>query len=127
LGEVFPNHEPSKKVVDPLFLGGPEDLNTVFALVERKAAKKDSAAVPIAPGIFLAVSAKDVDAVIESEADHARFLVGIVLWKPGELDAEMEKGYWYQMEAAPRLVRRKPTEPLGDELQQGGEAQKHST
>jgi putative AlgH/UPF0301 family transcriptional regulator len=127
LGEVFPNHEPSKKVVDPLFLGGPEDLNTVFALVERKAAKKDSAAVQLAPGIFLAVSAKDVDAVIESEADHARFLVGIVLWKPGELDTEMEKGYWYQMEADPKLVMRKDTEHLWDELQQRGEDQKHST
>src|SRR2546421_9433149 len=50
LGEVFPDHEPSKKVADPLFLGGPEDLNTVFALVERNSAKKDGA-VPITPGI----------------------------------------------------------------------------
>src|SRR5262245_18358493 len=51
LGEVFPNHEPSKKVADPLFLGGPEDINTVFALVERRGAPKDGT-VPFAPGLF---------------------------------------------------------------------------
>jgi putative AlgH/UPF0301 family transcriptional regulator len=126
LGEVFPNHEPSKKVADPLFLGGPEDLNTVFALVERGAAKKDGA-VEMAPGIFLAVKSQDVDGVIESEADHARFLVGLVIWKPGELDAEMERGFWYQMEPDAKIVMRKDTEHLWQELVQKGEDRKHST
>src|SRR4051812_13792678 len=27
LGEVFPEHEPSKKVAEPIFLGGPADTN----------------------------------------------------------------------------------------------------
>jgi putative AlgH/UPF0301 family transcriptional regulator len=125
LGEVFPDHAPSKKVADPLFLGGPEDLNTVFALVERGAAKKDGA-VPLAPGLFLAVKSQDVDHVIESEADHARFLVGIVLWKPGELDAEMEKGFWYQFAPDAKLVMRKDTTHLWEELMQKGEDKKHS-
>jgi putative transcriptional regulator len=126
LGEVFPDHEPSKKVADPLFLGGPEDMNTVFALVERGRAKKDGA-VQITPEIFLAVAAKDVDGVIESEADHARFLVGIVLWKPGELDEEMERGFWYQLEPDAKIVLRKDTAHLWDELVRKGEDRKHST
>ena len=33
LGEMFPEHEPSKKVADPLYLGGPADTNLVFAMV----------------------------------------------------------------------------------------------
>ena len=126
LGEVFPDHEPSKKVADPLFLGGPEDLNTVFALVERGAGKKDGA-IQLAPGIFLAVSSRDVDSVIESEADHARFLVGIVIWKPGELDAEMERGFWYQLEPDAKIVMRRKTEGLWEELVRKGEDRKHST
>jgi putative AlgH/UPF0301 family transcriptional regulator len=125
LGEVFPEHEPSKKVADPLYLGGPEDLNTVFALVERPKATNDSA-VPITPGLFLAVKSTDVDHVIEAEADHARFLVGLVIWKPGELDAEMEKGFWYQMEADPKLFMKKDTSHLWQELMQRGEDRKHS-
>jgi len=126
LGEVFPDHPPSKKVADPLYLGGPEDLNTVFALVERPKAAEDSA-VPIAPGLFLAVKGTDVDRVIEAEADHARFLVGLVIWKPGELDAELEKGFWYQMEADPKLFMKKDTTRLWQELMQKGEDRKHST
>jgi len=126
LGEVFPNHEPSKKVADPLFLGGPEDINTVFALVERRGAQKDGT-VPFAPGLFLAVKSQDVDHVIESEADHARFLVGLVIWKPGELDMEMERGFWYRMEADPKVFMRKDTTHLWEELMQKGEDKKHST
>lgn len=126
LGEVFPDHAPSKKVADPLFLGGPEDLNTVFALVQRGVAAKDGA-IPMMPGLFLAVKSKDVDHVIETEADHARFLVGIVIWKPGELDAEMDKGFWYLMEPDPKVVMRKDTAHLWEELMQKGEDRKHST
>ena len=126
LGEVFPDHEPSKKVADPLFLGGPEDLNTVFALVERGAAKKDGA-IHFAPGLFLAVKSQDVDGVIESEADHARFLVGLVIWKPGELDAEMDRGFWYQFDPDPRIVMRRNTDRLWQEMVQKGEDKKHST
>jgi putative AlgH/UPF0301 family transcriptional regulator len=126
LGEVFPNHEPSKKVADPLYLGGPEDLNTVFALVERPKAAQESE-VPFSPGLYLAVRGTDVDHVIEADAEHARFLVGLVIWKPGELDAEMEKGFWYQMEADPKLFMKKDTSRLWQELMQRGEDRKHST
>jgi putative transcriptional regulator len=125
LGEVFPNHEPSKKVADPLYLGGPEDLNTVFALVERQKAVDD--AVPIVPGVYLAVKGTDVDRVIESEADHARFLVGLVIWKPGELDAELDRGFWYQMDPDPKLFMRRDVKTLWQELMQKGEDRKHST
>ena len=81
LGELFPEHEPSRKVADPLFLGGPADLNTVFALVERHGAAGDGA-LQITPDLFLAAEVKAVDHVIEAEADHARFFVGLVVWRP---------------------------------------------
>src|SRR3979490_879081 len=35
VAELFPEHEPSKKVADPLFLGGTVNMNLVFALVEE--------------------------------------------------------------------------------------------
>src|SRR2546426_8964182 len=41
LAELFPEHEPSKKVADPLFLGGTVDINLVFALVEEHGSRKD--------------------------------------------------------------------------------------
>src|SRR6187401_1761478 len=36
LAKLFPGHEPSKKVVDPVFLGGPVSPEVIFALVQGK-------------------------------------------------------------------------------------------
>src|SRR5713226_3405865 len=41
LAEMFPEHEPSRKIGDPLFLGGPADLNLVFAVVENHDGSRD--------------------------------------------------------------------------------------
>jgi putative transcriptional regulator len=120
LGQLFPEHEPSKKIVDPLFLGGPEDLNTVFALVERPEGAKDGT-VRLAPGIYLAVRARDLARIIEKEADRARFLVGLVVWKPGELQAEMDRGFWFALEPDAKLVLNKKIDGLWEELVQKGE------
>src|SRR6266568_7542303 len=81
LSELFPEHEASKKVADPLFLGGTVDMNLVFALVETHGSRKDGT-IRIAPDLFLAYETKAVDRIIESEADHARFFLGMVVWRP---------------------------------------------
>src|SRR6516162_6991309 len=35
MGELFPDDEASKKVADPLYLGGPNGYNRVFAMVDK--------------------------------------------------------------------------------------------
>ncbi len=115
LAEVFPEHEPSKKVVDPLFLGGTVDMNLVFALVERHGSKKDDS-IRIAPDLFLAYETKTVDRIIESESDHARFFLGLVVWRPGQLDDELDRGLWYVDEPEAKLVLRRKTDGLWEEL-----------
>src|SRR4030088_1476179 len=89
LAELFPNHEASKKVADPLFLGGTVDMNLVFALVETRGSRKDGA-IRIAPDLFLAYETKAVDRIIESESDHARFFLGMVVWRPRQLYEELQ-------------------------------------
>jgi putative transcriptional regulator len=115
LGELFPKHEPSKKVADPLFLGGTVDINTIFALVEQRGSRREDA-VRIAPGLFLAYESKAIDRIIESESDHARFFLGLVVWRPGELDDEVERGLWYVEEPEAKLVLRRKTDGLWEEL-----------
>jgi putative transcriptional regulator len=115
LSELFPEHEPSKKVADPLFMGGTVDINLVFALVERHGGKKDGA-ISIAPDLFLAYETKTIDRIIETESDHARFFLGLVVWRPGQLDDELERGLWYVHEPEARLVMRRKTDDLWDEL-----------
>src|SRR5258706_15733452 len=35
LGKLFPNHGPSQKIADPVYLGGPFNAQVIFALVHR--------------------------------------------------------------------------------------------
>ena len=115
LGQLFPEHEPSQKADHLLFLGGPQDLNLIFALVERHdGARGDS--LQITPDLYLAVEEQAIDRIIEREAEHARFLVGLVSWAPGELDQEFERGYWFETEPDAKLLLRKKTDGLWDEL-----------
>jgi putative transcriptional regulator len=115
LGTLFPNHGPSQKVADPVYLGGPVNVETVFALVQRKDST-DSRAMRLTPDLFLVVDRDLVDRVIEAEADRARFYAGVVLWAPGELNAEIERGFWYVDDADVSLVLRKSTAGMWEEL-----------
>src|SRR5260370_1059257 len=121
VSELFPNREASKKVADPLFLGGTVDMNLVFALVETRGSRKDGA-IRIAPDLFLAYETKAVDRIIESESDHARFFLGMVVWRPGQLDDELDRGLWYVQEPEAKLVLRRKTDGLWGELVRRGGA-----
>ena len=114
LGKLFPEHGPSQKIVEPVYLGGPLDAQTIFALVERPDSPGGEA-FQIQPGLYAAFDGPTVDRIIESESDHARFVAGMVAWQPGELAYEIEQGAWYVLEADATLALRKP-EGLWEEL-----------
>jgi putative transcriptional regulator len=125
LGDLFPEDEPSKKVADPIYLGGPESYNRVFALVGRRdTAGKD--ALQMMPGVFLVAEAKDIDKIIASDPEHARFFLGLVTWRPGQLDEEIERGLWYVNEPDAKLVLEKKTDGLWEELVRRSVAKAHS-
>lgn len=115
LGRVFPNHEPSKKVTDPIYLGGPVSTGTLFALVRRQD-NPGSYSVQMMSDLYLVIDRDLVDQVIETEADRARFYAGLVLWTPGELRAEIRRGFWYVLDPDASLVLRKSTEGMWEEL-----------
>jgi len=121
LGEMFPEHEPSKKIADPLFLGGPADVNLVFAVVENHDGSRDDSLL-LTPELSLAYSGRTVDRVIESESERARFFMGLVVWRPGQLDEELKRGLWHVQEPEAKLVLRKKTDGLWDELVRQSEA-----
>ena len=115
LGKLFPNHGPSQKVTDPVYLGGPVNMEMLFVLVKRESSP-GSHSLQLTPDLHLVIDRELVDQIIEAEADHARFFAGIVLWRPGELRAEIERGFWYVLDADTSLVLRKSTEGLWEEL-----------
>lgn len=115
LGTLFPQHEPSRKVADPVFLGGPHASEVIFALVQRKESP-GTRSLRIAPDLYLATDSRVVDRIIENEPSRARFFAGVVLWRAGELADEVKRGAWFVQPPRSDLVLRKPTVGLWEEL-----------
>ena len=117
LGQAFPEHGPSKKVADPIFLGGPDQANKLFALVQREQSPGNGS-IRILSDLFVVVAGDTVDQVIEQDPEHARFLFGAVVWQPGELDSEIKRGAWYVEQPDTDVMMRKETRKLWEELVQ---------
>lgn len=107
LGQLFPDHKPSQKVADPVFLGGPSSASVIFALVHRTSSPGGKS-LRLLPNLYIAFESATVDHIIENDPAHARFVAGLVTWQPGELRDEIRRGAWYVMEAEPALIMRKP-------------------
>jgi putative transcriptional regulator len=117
LGSLFPEHEPSKKVLDPVFYGGPFSRGALVALVRADSAP-GSGSVLLMKNLYLAFRANTIDHVIETTPNEARYFVGYVGWRPGELRSEIDRGMWTVTGADLEVIFRKDTEGLWDELQQ---------
>ena len=115
LGKLFPNHGPSQKVTDPVYLGGPFNSQVIFALVQRPDSP-GGRSVRLGQDLYLAIDSSVVDRIIESEPQHARFFAGMVLWKPGELAEEVKRGLWYTLDSRTDLVMRSKLDGLWEDL-----------
>jgi putative transcriptional regulator len=114
LGKLFPEHAPSQKIVDPVYLGGPIQTQVIFALVQRRD-NPGGSSFEMMPGLYAAFDGEIVDRIIETDASHARFVAGLVAWGTGELKAEIKQGAWYVLEPDAALFMRQ-TDGLWEEL-----------
>ena len=117
LGSLFPDHEPSKKVVDPVYYGGPFSRGALVALVRAESAP-GGGSVLLMKNLYLAFRANTIDHVIETTPNEARYFVGYVGWRPGELKSEIDRGLWSVLNADVDTMFRKDTEGLWEELLQ---------
>src|SRR5260221_7353137 len=119
LGSLFPDHEPSKKVIDPVYYGGPFSRGALVALV-RTDASPGGGSVAVMKNLYLAFRANTIDQIIESKPNDARYYVGYVGWRPGELKSEIERGIWSVLSPDIDVVfrREKDMEGLWEEMLQ---------
>jgi putative transcriptional regulator len=115
LAELFPEHKPSRTVRDPVYLGGPSSSSVIFALVHR-ADSPGGKSLQLMPDLFMAFEGATVDRIIETDPAHARFVAGLVAWRPGELRREIKRGAWHVVDADPALIMRKKTDGLWEEM-----------
>jgi len=116
LGELFPGHDHFQKIVNPVYVGGPLAAEAIFALVQRPDTP-GGRSVQILPGLFAVIDEVTLDRIAETDASRARFVAGLVAWRPGKLAAEIEQGAWYVLEPDAGLAMRNP-EGLWEELVQ---------
>lgn len=91
LAKLFPDHAPSAKVADPVYLGGPVSPNAIFAMVRRD---PGGPSMRLFGDVHVTAHAPVVDSIIEQTPNDARYFAGFVGWQPGELAAEIEAGWW---------------------------------
>ncbi|MGH8705887.1 MAG: YqgE/AlgH family protein [Burkholderiales bacterium] len=117
LGSLFPEHEPSKKVLDPVYYGGPFSRGALVALVRSDSAPGQGAVI-LMKNLYMAFRANTIDRIIESTPNEARYYVGYVGWRPGELKSEIDRGLWSVLTPDLEVVFRKDVEGLWEELLQ---------
>lgn len=115
LSDLFPEHEPSKKVTDHVFFGGPMSQQAIFAVTQRSDSP-GAGSIRLMDDTFLALTAVSVDRIIEETPQKARFYAGAVIWRPGELRQELIDRYWHVMNPNQDLLFRKDTRGLWEEL-----------
>lgn len=115
LSAIFPDHAPARKVVDPVRFGGPVMADTIFAVV-RSPGGPGGETQRLFGDLFVASRAADIDRIIEQTPNEARYFVGFVGWRTGELEAEIARGFWYVIDPQADLLFRKDTRDLWREL-----------
>jgi putative transcriptional regulator len=115
MASVFPDHAPSAKVAEPIYFGGPEMVDSLFALVRRD---PGPGSVRVLNDLFVTAEADCVDRIIETTPNDARYFAGFVGWRPGELEKEIESGYWYVEPFDPAQAFRKDASAMWEELVQ---------
>lgn len=115
LASLFPEHEPSKKVIEPVYYGGPFSRNALVALVKSRTSPGEGS-VQLLDDLYLAFRASTIDHVIETDPNTARYYVGYVGWRPGELRSEIDRGLWSVLNADVGTALRKDTDGLWEDL-----------
>jgi len=115
LSSLFPEHEPSKKVVEPVFFGGPFSTSALVAVV-RGDRSPGTGSILIMSNLYLAINVGTIDRIIEERPNDARYYVGYVGWRPGELRREIDRGLWHVLNPDVNTIFRRDTEQIWEEL-----------
>ena len=115
LSALFPEHGPSKKVLEPVYIGGPFSRGALVAVVRRDSSPGQGS-LQMMKNLFMAFRVNTIDQIIETTPNDARYYVGHVVWRPGQLKDEIDRGVWSVLSADPDVIFRKDTENLWEEL-----------
>jgi putative transcriptional regulator len=93
LESIFPEQEAAHGVLDQVYAGGPM-LPDVLIAVTREAPADNRTFVPLMPGLVAVLDGATVDRIIEKTPNAARYFLGLVVWPPGALEEQVDRGAW---------------------------------
>jgi len=123
ISRVLNDLKEAQSRTDPIYVGGPVELNSVLALV-RSTSRLDGAK-RVFGDVYMLSSKELLQKILASRTDADTFhaFLGYAGWEPGQLENEVESGAWHVVpaEAAevfhsdpdsvwPRLIRRTETQ-----------------
>jgi len=89
---------------DPIYIGGPVELNTVLGLT--RSAKKPDGATSVLSDVYLVSSKELLEKTLAASSgpEEVRLYVGYCGWAPGQLENEMRLGGWWIFNGSAALV-----------------------
>ena len=101
---LFPKSDLKDEHSRQLYFGGPLSKQSLLFLIRSK--KQPKASLRIFENVFLSADSKVLEQVLRHPKPFAglRVFSGYAGWKPGQLEAEVEKGYWLLREADAEIL-----------------------
>ena len=115
LEALFPDDTAAHAVKDAAYLGGPALVSVMFA-VTRNAPERPDAAIPLMPGLFAVLEKDAIDHIIRTTPNEARYFLGAMVWKPGDLADQVSDSVWEVRPANADMVLRAKSPGLWDSL-----------
>jgi len=116
LSRAFQDLKEAKGRSDPIYIGGPVELNTVMAL--QKTPVKTEGAILVFGDVNLISDKVLVTQTLAAKAEAAVFhaYVGYAGWGPGQLEHEVELGAWHIVPASAGAVFHADPDALWERL-----------
>ena len=101
---LFPQSELKDEHSRQLYFGGPLSMQSLLFLIRSK--KQPKASLKILDDVFLSADSKVLEQVLRHPKPFAglRIFTGYAGWKPGQLEAEVKKGYWLLRDADTEIL-----------------------
>jgi putative transcriptional regulator len=114
LAQILPDNEALKRFTEPLYQGGPVEQPGLFAVFRSK--ENPQGALRVLDDLSFALDPAVVETLMASPPERLRLFNGYAGWMPGQLQAELDRGGWYVLNADTDTVFRTDMEKLWEEM-----------
>ena len=115
MANAFPDDPKSAQVAEAINFGGPEEAHQIYAVSRHNPGNPSK---NIFGDLYITQGSEAVDRLLEEAPNEARYFAGYVQWEPGELEKEIQAGFWYVADADASVVMRRDTGSVWQDLVQ---------